>query len=1079
VHFLKGKTSVAGGERRRILMYRVFVFAVSCCAFAQVRQGDAPVRLPIEEGTDLAFTSVPFSNGISHATVTQIVEDKTGFLWFGAKDGLRRYDGYRFRNFRPDSLNHDSLSGLIVEAVFVDRSGKLWVSSDLTLDRFDPATEIFTHYPFDAAILEGPIHDIRQDRAGMIWLATAHGLNRIDPATGAMIRHLTGPNDPSFLRSTFEEKNGTFWVASQEAVDVFDRQTGKVTQHFSLRDPVAARAGRTANLSVRLLEDHSGDVWLASDRDGLAKVDRQNNKLIYFALNSGAGPGPEPGVRAIHEDQQHALWVGTNGGGLFKLDRDRKKFVRYRNNPSDPESLSTDRILALYEDHEGAMWAGTDGGGAVRFPIRPSPFHRYRQRPDSRNGPEANYVSSAFEDSRGSIWAGGKGIVNRIDRKTRQFSSYPVGGTRGGLSNADVLSIAEDGQGRLWFATWGGGLHRLDPRTGQWKAYRHNPNDPRSLSRDSVFALLIDHRGTLWVGTEDGLDAFDPKTEQFKHYKVEALSPNRERTVAEDPQGILWLGTLYNGLHRFDPATGKFTVYRHSDAAGSLSNDAVAAICVDPSGAIWVGTANGLNRFDPASGAFTAYYEHDGLASSNVNGVLEDRGDLWVTTGDGLSHFDRQSKTFQNFYSPDGVPGDLTFAWKSRTGEMFLGSYAGLTTFYPKEVSENPYIPPVVLTSFEVSDAPARIGGDSPLRQSISLTESLTLAYQQRIFSFEFAALSYASPAQTSYRYKLEGLEDGWNEVDASKRSGRYTTLAPRDYVFRVQSRGNRGVWSDKEAAVRIRIMPPWWSTWWFRAICAAFTLATLWALYQLRVRHLAQEFNVRLEERVGERSRIARDLHDTLLQTFQGLMFHFHAAYNLLPGRPADARKRLQSALDLAAQAMTEGRDTVQALRSSVVLTNDLSRALRALGEGLAAGEANQNAPVFDVQVEGKPRNLHPILRDEIYRIAGEALRNAFRHAQARRIDVEIRYGERRLELRVQDDGKGIDAEALQHGRTGHWGLLGMRERAERIGGQFKVWSKIDAGTGIELSIPASSVYATSPARRFRLFAKKMDKNS
>ena len=682
VTFSEGETSVSGGQRRRILLSRACAFLLACsCANAQ---RDARIRLPVEEGAGLAFTAVPFGNGPSHATVTQIVEDATGFLWFGTNDGLKRYDGYRFRDFRPDSRNHDSLSGLIVEAVFEDRSGKLWVSSDLTLDRYDPATETFTHFPSKPLLLEGPIHHIKQDRAGAIWLATAYGLNRIDPATGAMTRYLTGPNDPRFLRSTFEQRDGTFWVASQESLDVFDRQTGKVTEHFSLRDPAAARAGRTPNLSVRLLEDHLGTVWLGSDRDGLAKVDRKNNQLIYFDLNPRHDPGPEPGVRAIYEDQQHALWIGTNGAGLYKLDGDRKKFIRYRNNPSDPESISNDRILALYEDHEGEIWAGTDGGGVARFPVRPAPFHRYRQPPRNRNALDTNYVSSALEDSRGSIWAGGKGVVNRIDRKTGQFSTYPIGGTRERVSNAGVLSIVEDVSGKLWLATWGEGLHRFDPRTEQWKVYRHSQNDLSSLSRDSVFALFIDHRGALWVGTEDGLDAFDPKTDRFEHYRVDTLGSNRERAIVEDSEGALWLGTLYNGLHRFNPATGQFTVYRHSEAAGSLSNDAVNAVCVDHSGAVWAGTVNGLNRFDPATQTFSTYYESDGLAGNNVNGVVEDRrGDLWVTTSDGLSRFNRRSNAFQSFFSPDGVPGDLTFAWKSRSGEIFLGSYAGLTTFFP------------------------------------------------------------------------------------------------------------------------------------------------------------------------------------------------------------------------------------------------------------------------------------------------------------------------------------------------------------------------------------------------------------
>src|SRR5260221_8122786 len=219
----------------------------SCCLFAQGRRDGARIRLPIEEGADLVFVRVPFGNGSSHTTVTQIASDRPGLLWFGTNDGLKRYDGYRIRDFRPDSRNRNSVSGLSVASVFKDRSGDLWVASDLSVDRYDPAMETFTHYPSDAAVLEGPIHHISQDRAGMIWLATAHGLTRIDPATGKMTRYLSPMT--ALLRSTFEQKDGTFWVAGKESVDVFDRRMGEITERIPLRDPAAARAGRSANLS--------------------------------------------------------------------------------------------------------------------------------------------------------------------------------------------------------------------------------------------------------------------------------------------------------------------------------------------------------------------------------------------------------------------------------------------------------------------------------------------------------------------------------------------------------------------------------------------------------------------------------------------------------------------------------------------------------------------------------------------------------------------------------------------------------------------------------------------------------------
>jgi signal transduction histidine kinase len=283
------------------------------------------------------------------------------------------------------------------------------------------------------------------------------------------------------------------------------------------------------------------------------------------------------------------------------------------------------------------------------------------------------------------------------------------------------------------------------------------------------------------------------------------------------------------------------------------------------------------------------------------------------------------------------------------------------------------------------------------------------------------------------------------------------------------------GVWNSTEAILPFEVEPVLWQTWWFRVSCVVAFLVLLWALYQLRLRQVALQFNIRLEERVSERTRIARDLHDTLLQSFHGLLLRFQAATNLLPERPAEARKTLESAIDQAAQAITEGRDAVQGLRSSTVVTNDFALTINTLGQELASGETNPNAAEFHVDVEGTPQNLHPILRDEVYRIAGEALRNAFKHARAQRIEVEIRYDERQLRLRVRDDGKGIDAKHFDgDAYAGHYGLRGMRERAKLMGGKLAVWSELDTGTEVEVSIPASRAYETSPARRRSWLAEK-----
>ncbi len=603
--------------------------------------------------------------------------------------------------------------------------------------------------------------------------------------------------------------------------------------------------------------------------------------------------------------------------------------------------------------------------------------------------------------------------------------------------------------------------------------YRHNSADPHSLSFDNVQGLFVDHKGTVWAGTEDGLSAFDPTTDGFRVYRPQESASFRYRAIAEDSRGDLWLGTLGGGLQRLDPTTGHFTIYRQG--SGGLSSGQVNAVCVDRSDTVWAGTQNGLDRLDSATGKFTSYDERDGLPGISVNSILEDqRGDLWLSTSNGLSRFSPQTKTFSDYYTSDGLLGNEFYnyanAYKSPTGEMFFNSYAGVISFFPDKIVETPRTPPVVLTDFMLFGKSVAVGSASPLKQSISLTNSITLSHTQDIFSLQFSALSFADPERNRYRYKLEGLEKQWNETDSDHRSATYTTLRPGEYIFRVQGRTNRGAWSENGASVRIRVLPPWWRTWWFGTGCVLLVLCSLWALYRLRMYEFAAQCNIRMEER----TRIARELHDTLLQSFQGLTLLFQSARNLLPERPVEAVRALDDALIRADQAIIEGRDAVHDLRSSAVENNDLAQATTALGEELATYGGARNT-TFRVLVEGTPRSLDPILRDEIYRIVREALRNAFHYAQALRIETEITYGDPLFRMRIRDDGNGIDPKVLgQVSRTGHWGLPGMHERAKGIGGELNVWSRPGAGTEVELTIPGSIAYGGSPDRAgFRLTRK------
>jgi signal transduction histidine kinase len=356
-------------------------------------------------------------------------------------------------------------------------------------------------------------------------------------------------------------------------------------------------------------------------------------------------------------------------------------------------------------------------------------------------------------------------------------------------------------------------------------------------------------------------------------------------------------------------------------------------------------------------------------------------------------------------------------------------------------------------------------------RKEFAPGNNLKLSPHPRDLQINYTSASLLIPQKVKFRYRLDGYDGDWHDAK-TRRQAFYTDLPPGKYTFHVIAANSDGVWNESGAKLDFSVTPAYYQTNWFRALCAILFLGLLWAAYQWRVRQLQHQFEITLDARVGERTRIARELHDTLLQSFHGLLLRFQAVSQLLPDRPVDAKKKLDEAIKQAAGAVTEGRDAVQGLRTSTLEANDLALAISTLGEELAA-DSNNHRCGFRVAVEGETRDLHPIIRDEVYKLAGEALRNAFRHACAKQVEVEIRYDNEQFRLRIRDDGTGIDPAVLSRdGSEGHYGLRGMRERAKLMGGKLTVWSEVDAGTELELYIPAPKAYVTP--RRSSWFSRK-----
>jgi hypothetical protein len=488
----------------------------------------------------------------------------------------------------------------------------------------------------------------------------------------------------------------------------------------------------------------------------------------------------------------------------------------------------------------------------------------------------------------------------------------------------------------------------------------------------------------------------------------------------------------------------------------------------DKSGTLWLGTQDGLDKFDPATGSFEVYRERDGLPGNAVHCILSDSHDnLWMSTNNGISKFDPKTRRFRNYSVADGISGPDLTGWgacfQSRSGEMFFGGFSGATGFYPDNVVDSTDTSQVVLTGFSLAGVPVEVGPHSLLDKAASFTEGVTLSPRQNIFSLEFSALSYMNPVANRYRYMLDGLDNNWHEADIGQRQVSYTTLPPKQYTFHVQGSVRGGPWGEPGAALQITVLPPWWNTWWFRVLYLTAILLVLWTVYRVHLGQIALQYNIRMEERLRERNRIARELHDTLLQGFQGLMLRFHVVMETLPaGTPA--RRMMEQAMERADQALVQGRQSVHDLREDVTSSGDLSGALKHCGEVLTQ---DHRIP-FHLSVIGTPRTFTPTLCKEAYDIGREAMSNAFRHSHATKIEAEIAYENTGVRLSIRDDGRGIEQKIVDTGRAGHWGLRGMRERAKAIGGELNIQSRPGAGTAIELTIPATVAYPDSREKSF-----------
>ena len=970
-------------------------------------------------------------DGLSVGAIFAMAQTPDGYLWLGAEFGLFRFDGIHSIPWQPPAGQHLPAAPY---SLLVTRDGTLWIGTFAGLVSWSSGK--LTQYPEISQVF---VTSLLEDREGTVWAGILG--STADTPTGRLcaIRgghaqcYLQGGAFGTFVWSLFEDGSGTLWAGAESGLWRWNPGPPR-------RYPIPGM--RIDDLS----KTDDGRVLIAIREAGLKHVvgDKVETYPIRSAINPNAVlPDGDVNSNKLLRDRDGGIWIGTHERGLIHLDHGRTDVF------TKADGLSGNIICSLFEDREGNVWVGTTRG-----------LDRFRELPVAtisvKQGLSDVDTNSVVASTDGGIWVGTHhGLARWKDGQTTIFRKA------NGLPDDLVQSLFQDAGGRIWAFTARGLAYFKD---GSFVTMPGVPSE-------EVYSITGDKAGNLWLSGNKGLSHL-LEGHLVENFPWSALGRHQQAKVVVPEQGGLWLAFWVDGgvvYFKDGQVRASYT------AADGLGKGPVAGLRLDRDGALWAATEEGgLSRIK--DGHIATLTSKNGLPCDTIHWSIEDDDrSLWLYAACGLVRITRSeldawiadpnhSVQTRLWDAADGIilRGTSPGYWgpvvaKTTDGKLWFHTGDGIQVVDPRHVAFNKLPPPVHIE---------QIIADNKLQWQNSpggAASNLRLAPRTHDVEIDYTALSLVAPEKMQFRVKLEGQDKDWR-VPVTPRRSHYTNLPPGHYRFRVIASNNSGVWNEQGDVLDFSIAPAFYQTNWFRGVCVAAVLALLWAAYQFRVRQLHHEFDLTLEARVGERTRIARDLHDTLLQSFHGILLHLQTVSNRL--QRGEIKEALDCAIDQAEQAIVEGRDAVQGLRTSTVERNDLALAIRTLGEELAASDSRR--PDFTVQVEGAPRNLHPILRDEVYRIVGEAMRNAFRHAAAQRVEVEIRYDEQQLRLRVRDNGKGIAPKLISdHGHEGHFGLRGMRERAKLIGGKLTVWSELDSGTEVELSIPAARAYLAAVERR------------
>jgi signal transduction histidine kinase/ligand-binding sensor domain-containing protein len=999
--------------------------AALCASLAALLLPGAAAGLdPNTALTQYGHTAWRVRDGTFAGPPGSITQTKDGFLWIGTDGGLIRFDGVKFEPWLPPAGS--SLPDDRIVNVLGANDGSLWIGTASGLARWhDGKLTVYARTGRFGALVE--------DRQGTLWA----GHTRITPEVPPLCRfqrgefHCFGFADEyrlPYVGALHEDRRGNLWIGGQAGVC---RWRPGSPDCFEIRE-------------LTPLRDMSVIASLAEDADGSLFASTGPGPTGVWRLAAGRWarypnpPAPQVDSGVMFTDREGGLWIGTERDGLIRRTRGRtERFSRV-------DGLSGDGVNYFFEDREGNVWVATSSG-----------LDRFRDVKVAtltlREGLLGGYIGAVTASKDGSVWIADRNALIHLEKGGLTYYDASRG-----LPGSAATSLLEDSRGRLWVGVDNGLAWREHGRFFELRM-------PDGSAVGVVRSLAEDGEGNIWVVTTHPRHPLIRVRDQrvAEVLSTEQLAGAQIGAIAADARGCVWIGFVSSELK----------LYRHGrfESHGSVGDPGwkrIRNLLPDARG-LWVATNRGLDLL--RNGKLKTLDTRNGLPCNDVEDTIPSTdGALWVKTACGLvrispseldawsAHPERRVRV-RVLDAFDGAQAGLSpfspRSTRSLDGRLWFAiEGGGLQVLDPGQVKNNTVPPPVRIL---------RVVAD---RKTYEPEPRLRLPPLTQDLEIDFTALSLTLPEKVRFRYRLAGASGDWQGA-GTRREAFFTNLKPGSYRFSVIASNNDGLWNQKGATLDFAILPAFYQTKVFLLLCAVAVGGLAWAVYRWRVRQVTARLDLQFQERLAERTRIAQELHDTLLQGFLSASMQLHVAVDELPAEAA-LKPRLSRVLQLMGQVIEEGRNALRGLRSPAPQTSgsdDLGEAFSRTRQELGVTEAVG----FRVIVEGRPRPLYPVIRDEVYRIGREALVNAFRHSGAAAVEVEIEYTAKALRVLVRDDGSGIDPEVLRSGREDHWGLSGMRERAEKMGARLKVWSRAGAGTEVEISVPGKIAFPDEPKVR------------